>query len=36
MQILIVFDGMLSNIKRNPIVSELFIRDRRLKVSLFL
>ena len=35
-KILIVFDGMLSNIKRNPIVSELFIRDRRLKVSLFL
>ena len=37
-QVLIVFDDMifdmLSNKKLNPIVTELFIRGRRLKVSL--
>ena len=37
-KILIVFDDMianrLSNKKRNPIVNELFIRGRKLNVSL--
>ena len=38
-KILIVFDDMiadmLSNKKLNPIVTELFIRDRKLNISLF-
>ena len=39
-EMLIVFDDitadMLSNKKLNPTVTELFIRDRKLKISLFL
>ena len=39
-KILIVFDDMitdmLSNKKLNPIVTELFIRGRKLNISLFL
>ena len=38
-KILIVFDGMiadmLNNKKLNPIVAELFIRGRKLNISLF-
>ena len=38
LKILIVFDNMitdmLSNKKRNPIVTELFIRGRKLNISL--
>ena len=37
-KILIVFDdmiaGMLNNVKLNPIVTELFIRGRKLNISL--
>ena len=39
-KILIVFDdmiaNMLSNEKLNPVVTELFIRGRKLNISLFL
>ena len=31
--ILIVFDDMLSNKKLNPLVTELFIRGRKLNIS---
>ena len=37
---MIIFDDMiadmLSNRKRNPIVTELFIRGRKLNISIFL
>ena len=32
--ILIVFDDMLSNKKLNPLVTELFIRGRKLNISI--
>ena len=39
-KILILFDDMISDVlnnkNRNPIVTELFIRDRELNISLFL
>ena len=38
-KILIVFDemiaDMINNIKRNPVVTELFIRGRKLNISIF-
>ena len=33
-RIFVLFDDMLSNKKRNPIVTELFIRGRKLNISL--
>ena len=33
-KILIVFDDMIADEKRNPIVTELFIRGRKLNISL--
>ena len=33
-KIIIVFDGMIDNKKLNPVVTELFIRGRKLNISI--